>query len=152
MAKGIEKSNQYSEKCRAQLFLGSDGSFRARVTQGHSLKVWQDIDAEMAGLQKVTPESEKWCDICYHGTHRVHAESIRTYGLFAGGAGKGADRVHIHLVRKITADKEQPGVRSGTDTIVRVDMRGFFDAGGVVLVSKQSVQPTDPRMGAICWT
>ena len=55
---GIQRSNEYAEKCRVQLFVDSHGDPRARVTQGHSLRIWNDICPESAGLKRIGPTSD----------------------------------------------------------------------------------------------
>ena len=73
-----------------------------------------------------------------HGTYRHHVNSIIADGLIAGGR-TGNQRTHIHLVASVNGTRETAGVRTGTDVIVKINMRGLIAEGCVCFWSENGV-------------
>ncbi len=59
-----------------------------------------------------------------HGTFRRYAGAITRTGLRAGGGWK--DRAFIFLVPMLPGARDHPGLRSGTDAVVKIDAERFM--------------------------
>ena len=107
--------------------------------QGHSERAHQQLDDD---------EHLTRCDksqvprVCLHGTTKEFSDSIFHTGLKPGGKRGSRYRAHIHLVEQVAADGETPGVRGGSNAVVKVDMHTLMDHGAEVFKSINNVYLT----------
>lgn len=109
-----------------------------RACQGHSQALGKLIHDEKL-LKKIT----KPYDICFHGTYKKFAQSIKKKGLKAMG------RKHIHLINSFTA---KSGVRPNVNAFIHIDMESamndgieFFESENGVILTKGKDGILDPK-------
>ena len=107
--------------------------------QGHSAEAMRFIKVEDV-LTLVRREDLP--KVGLHGTKRKCLPGIDKGGLVPGGVHGQAYRHHVHIVTHMAAEGETAGVRGGTDTLVRINMCGAFDAGAQFFLSKNCVYLT----------
>ena len=125
----VDQQNQPGEKARFCLILDSDGEKYVRAVQGHSAQMERYLDMDQV-LDTVTPGMREWSDVGLHGTFAGSWESIAVQGLRSEFSS--ADRLHFHFVDRVHDHGKTQGVRSGTDTIVAVDLAGLHREGVVI--------------------
>jgi len=141
----VEKliADQSKTKVRFRVARGNDGSIlRIGAAQGHSQKALDQFNPESV-LQRATMKDKLLKAIMIHGTKREYADKIGREGLKAGGDRGSAFRGHIHLVSSVEGTKEICGVRSGSDTLVRVDIPAYMRDGGECFWSTNEVLLTE---------
>ena len=129
------------------------------ATQGHSRRAQRQINVEEL-LGAVLP-ADRVPEIAWHGTRRAYVDPILEQGLMPGGARGRASREHIHLVATLLGDQEQSGVRSGSDSVIKVRLQDAVRDGLQVYLSRNNVYLTSgfgndgipPRyiVGAFCY-
>ena len=101
-----------------------------RATQGRTVRV--DNKSFMAPF---TPDHPEWQDHAVHGTYRQHLPSNAQRGLLRGGL-EGVER-DIHLSLRVEPQNGRKGVRDGSDSIVRIDLRRVHEATLPIFISAQ---------------
>jgi len=135
--------SQSQTKVRFRVTRGSDGLIqRIGAAQGHSQKALDQFNQEDV-LQRATLKDKLLKAVMIHGTVRQFADRIGREGLKAGGERGSRFRGHIHLVGSVEGTKEVCGVRSGSDTLVRVNIPEFMRDGGECFWSTNRVLLTE---------
>ena len=70
---------------------------------------------------------------------REYAGRIGEGGLYPGGPRGAGYRADVHIVGTVNDAHDQAGFRSGTDTIVKIDMNAYHDLQGRLYFSSQHV-------------
>jgi len=141
----VEKlmSNQSKTKVRFRVTRGNDGLIqRIGAAQGHSQKALDQFNPDDV-LQRATLKDKMLKAVMIHGTVRQFADRIAREGLKAGGERGSSYRGHIHLVGSVEGTKEICGVRSGSDTLVRVNIPEYMRDGGECFWSTNEVLLTE---------
>jgi len=121
-------SSEYRHKVRHHLVDGPGGELRVRVDHAWSGKLADMLDQDEA-LIPASPADVDWQPVMLHGSLVKHAPSIDAEGLFTGGFKGTRHRAHCHLVTRVDTQREQEGVRNGSDMLVTVDVTAAHEAG-----------------------
>jgi RNA:NAD 2'-phosphotransferase (TPT1/KptA family) len=137
------------DKVRFIKFREADGKLWLRAAQGHSAGVGSRLDMKQV-LEVIQPGHPAWSDKGYHGTFLSAWTGILREGLSTAYSRGRQKRVHIHFVREVWAGTpDQPGLRFGTDVVVKVDLLALHAAGAVILKSVTDVLLTEGFGGVV---